>query len=232
MSKNIRDRIAGAGSIAPDAPLMRLLRRGIFARGVCSDIGCQETTTARCEYEDRRNEQCPSNGCARHIHAFRRRPYCGAHIASVSPAPVGEHKIALALDWLGRAIDDDVVAMLRSIAAESGENLMGEGVRFGAVGLERIRIWERTWKTYSELGVGCRVSIGIADKDPDIVQIRVNSSVVTTLVTPWETSRRAQPRDFSDRLVAPVIVPMRTAVEIWLNNTMIKLEGTSRLPRH
>ena len=215
---------------APDAPLMRLLRRGVFAREMCSDIACREVLTARCSYTDRYGVQCPSHWCARHAHAVQRKPYCATHIVSVSAEPVGEHRIAKALEWLGRAVDDDMTNMVRNVAAQLNENMMSEPVRFGAVGLERTRIWERTWKTYSDLGVGCRVGLGIEERHQDVIQVRVNSHVVTTVVTPWQAIEEVNPLAAADRLVPPIIVPAQIALDIWLQNAIVQLRGAAMPP--
>ncbi len=215
-----------------DAPLMRLLRRGVFAREACSDVACHEVMTARCVYVDRHGVACPTHWCAKHVHGIRRKPYCGAHAVSASTTPVVDHRIATALDWVARAIDDDIVALLRPAAEKVDENLLSEPVKFGAVGLERVRTWERTWKTYSDLGVGCRVSLGIEDRLPDMVQLRVNSNVVTSLATPWEAVELRDARTYSDRLVPPLVVPAQFAVEVWLHNVMVQLKGAPFPPRH
>lgn len=213
---------------SPDAPLMRLIRRGPFARAECSDINCTDLRTVRCNYSDRFGQRCTTALCGQHLHAYKRKAYCPAHIVSVTPASHGNHLIAMSLDWLARAIDDDIIAVLSETAAQLGENVRSDPTLFAMSGTERRAVWERTWKTNSDAGNSCKVTLAIEERDPARVEVRVNSTVVLQTVVPWSTLLDSDPHMYSDLLRTPVVEPIRIAVGVWTRATAIQLQGTGR----
>lgn len=211
------------------APLRRLLFRGRGStRVMCASVSCANTHTVQCSYIDRHGVACETRWCRQHIQLDGQVAYCPAHIVSVQP-PMrpSEHKVGAVVDWMARAIDDDVVAMMRPAVAVLDEIVLSEPVRFAAIGINRVRTWERMWKSYSDAGVGCRVSIAIEDQDRDTTHVRFNGTTVVTMMTPWGPAQAFAPEEVSDRLVAAVLHPLTVALDVWTHNTQIQLRGAS-----
>ena len=227
-----RSRFAGPIGEIPEteAPIKRLFRGRAVARYTCSGLQCQSVQTSQCAYTDRHGKACETRWCRRHVQTAHRKPYCPVHIVSAQPGEYGDHRVARVLDWLGRAVDDDLVALMRPVAAAVEEGLRAEPVRFGQVGPQRDRLWERCWKTYSELGVGCRVSLAIEDRNPDLTYVRVNSSVVNTFMTPWAAANEMAPVEVSDRIAPTILRPVAVALNVWLNNAQVQLRGAPLPP--
>ena len=201
----------------------------------CGALRCEKHSGLRCAYVDRRGRRCPTAWCPEHRSTANGFVYCSVHANTMSgieweygsaPHPDLENRIPAVINWLARATEDDVVATLHSVCGALGEVLVSDPVRFVLVPPDRVRTWERVWKTCSTTGVTCRVAIAVEEKSPNAVLIKVNSMVVKTVATPWERALRIPDPDSMEWLFRHVVMPVSFALDQWLQSSEIKLRGT------
>ena len=221
-SNSVQRSSARRASVAPRTNKRWL---GLFARQQCDHVGCNADAAEHCGYRDRYERRCPTAGCDEHIQRIGKTVLCQVHAVSVDLSAVVSH-LAYAVDWVGRAVDDDIVACLRPVAAARAENLRAEAVHLGVVSPRRIHLWERSWKTDSGSGIGCRVGLGIEGSDPDWIYVRFNTVAISRLATPWATIEYSDPSEYSDKLVESIVGPVREAMALWQKSGEIQLRGS------
>lgn len=190
----------------------------------CSGIGCANKNVLGCSYVDRRGRNCKTMWCAAHRHVYGGKVYCALHGSTMAGIdseygeavhPDLENRLPAIVNWVSRNAEDDIVATMASIARGRGELLVSDPVRMVLHTVGRIKTWERAWKSCSTLGVSCRVSISIEEKDPDELEVRVNSRVVARVPTPWELAAGTGQPDLDTKVFRQIVMPVSFALDQW-----------------
>jgi hypothetical protein len=126
-----------------------------------------------------------------------------------------ENRLPAIVNWVSRNAEDDIVATMASIARGRGEVLVSDPVRMVLHTVGRIKTWERAWKSCSTLGVTCRVSISIEEKNADELEVRVNSRVVARVTTPWELAAGTSAPDLDAKVFRQIVMPVSFALDQW-----------------
>jgi hypothetical protein len=190
----------------------------------CSGISCSNKKVLGCSYVDRRGRNCKTMWCATHRHVYAGKVYCALHASTIagidseygeSIHPDLENRLPAIVNWVSRNAEDDIVATMASIARGRGEMLVSDPVRMVLHTVGRIKTWERAWKSCSTSGVSCRVSISIEEKDPDELEVRVNSRVVARIPTPWELAAGTGQPDLDTKVFRQIVMPVSFALDQW-----------------
>ena len=169
---------------------------------VCSGRACGEQTGIACAHLDRRGRHCPTAWCPRHRIVHQDEVYCPVHalVLGADPLAFTEHhrvdldnKVGLLVSWVVREVDAEICAVLEKLCRQYRHRLVVNPVHFALVGLERVRTWERTWKTCSHTGIALRLAVAVEEAVPGMVIGRINSKVVIRLeVPPPDVRQRAE----------------------------------------
>jgi hypothetical protein len=190
----------------------------------CSGIGCSNHTGLTCAYVDRRGRHCKTAWCPAHRQVYGDEVYCALHASTMagidseygqSVHPDLENRLPAIVNWVTRNAEDDIVATMASIARGRNEVLVSDPVRMVLHTVGRIKTWERSWKSCSTLGVTCRVSISIEEKNPDELEVRVNSRVVARVPTPWDLAAGSGRPDLDAKVFRQIVMPVSFALDQW-----------------
>jgi len=160
----------------------------------CSARGCNAQTGIECAYIDRRDRQCPTAWCPQHRHVTHDAIFCPIHAGLVDGTttvfgdtahPDLDNRTPALVNWVAREMHDDIGGMVESIAEELEETLVIDPVRFILFGVERVRTWDRSWKTVTITGHSLRVAVAVEERRPGIVLGRVNSHNIVEVPAPW-----------------------------------------------
>jgi hypothetical protein len=160
----------------------------------CSARGCSAQTGVDCAYIDRRDRQCPTAWCPEHRHVTHDGIYCPIHTGLVDGTttmfgdtahPDFENRSPALVNWVAREMQDDIGGIVESIADELGETLVVDPVRFILFGVDRVRTWDRSWKTVTITGHSLRIAVAVEERRPGIVLGRVNSHNIVEVQAPW-----------------------------------------------
>ena len=190
----------------------------------CSGIGCANSKGVECAYVDRRGRQCKTAWCPAHRQIYGGEVYCALHASTMagidseygeSVHPDLENRLPAIVNWVTRNAEDDIVATMASIARGRNEVLVSDPVRMVLHTVGRIKTWERSWKSCSTLGVACRVTISIEEKNADELEVRVNSRVVARVPTPWELAAGKGQPDLDAKVFRQIVMPVSFALDQW-----------------
>ena len=160
----------------------------------CSARGCSEQSGVACAYIDRRERSCPTAWCAEHRQVTHDQIYCPMHARlldgthndfSDSTHPDLENRAPAVVNWAAREMQEDVDSIVEGIARDLEETLVVDPVRFVLFGVERVRTWDRSWKTVTIHGHSFRAAIAVEEARPDVILGKVNSQVVVRIPAPW-----------------------------------------------
>jgi hypothetical protein len=160
----------------------------------CSARGCTAQTGVYCAYIDRRERPCPTAWCPEHRHVTHDAVFCSIHAGLVDGTttmfgdtahPDLENQTPALVNWVAREMQEDIQAMVESIATELDETVVVDPVRFILFGVDRVRTWDRSWKTVTIAGHSLRVAVAVEERRPDVVLGKVNSKNVVDVPAPW-----------------------------------------------
>jgi hypothetical protein len=198
----------------------------------CSARGCKEQSGLACSYVDRRDRACPTAWCPEHRVLTHGAIYCPAHatlvngtstIFGMAASPDVGNRVPLLVNWVTRELDADLHTLAQRVALNFDEHVVVEPVRFVLVGVQRIRTWERSWKTCSHFGVDLRMAVAVEERRPDVVLAKVNSNVVLALRPPWSEDYPVGPEPESEsaaqaaiaRFCRRVVFALGSAADDW-----------------
>jgi hypothetical protein len=141
-----------------------------------------------------------------------------------SPHPdVGNHVPAL-VAWVSATAEDDIVDTMQGICRDRGEVLVSDPVRRVFLGHERIRTWERAWKSCSKVGVSTRVAIAVEEAQPSDVLAKVNSHVVAQIRAPLEHIGDEPQLEVVEFLFRELVMPIALALDRWQQGKPVDAE--------
>jgi hypothetical protein len=164
----------------------------------CSSAGCAQTTGIACTYVDRRNRQCTTAWCPAHRMVFDGGVICRRHVGVATalagvdtPRPDLENRAPSLVEWVADDTAADIARTLHSVCGGRAPDLqaVSTGLDLVFVGIERERVWQRTWKLNQYKGVAYEVSLQVAEEQDSNVLVRVNHNEVARLVPPWIEQR-------------------------------------------
>lgn len=158
---------------------------------MCTARGCPALVATWCSEQDRYGRSCPTAWCEDHRYVIEGRVVCREH--SGLPPEDGVRvlypSVAQAVAWVARELNEDVCDLLTPAA--EGRPIIGDPVRFAHFGLDRSRLWERTWKVQTPEGTALRVSLAVDESAATILTARVNTRAVVQDIMPHAGMRRA-----------------------------------------
>jgi len=204
---------------APGPPPL-LVALGVLA---CSGRGCPEQTGLPCAFVDRRDRHCPTAWCPSHRVVLHDALYCPTHGMALGATEDThaehhpwdlENRVPLLVNWVSRELEGSIRELMERTAADYGQLVVADPVRFVLVGVDRVRTWERAWKMCSHIGVSLRVHVAVEEARPATVIGRVNSQPVVEVPPPADDLQQraedpsqpptAEVRDFRERIVAGI----------------------------
>jgi hypothetical protein len=199
----------------------------------CRGMGCSAKTSIPCAYVDRRERPCPTAWCPNHRVVFEDKVYCPLHAATMrglqcdygdSPHPDVGNRVPALVAWVSATAEDDVVATMQSICRDRGEVLVSDPVRRVLLGHQRVRTWERAWKTCSKVGVSARVAIAVEEALPEDVLAKVNSRVVAHIRAPLDDIGTEPDVEVVEFLFRELVMPIALALDSWQQGTPVDAE--------
>ena len=169
---------------------------------LCSAHGCRAVTGLSCSFTDRRGHACLTAWCPLHRAVVGDSAYCPSHARllgdeadplSESERPDLENPVPLLVAWAARAVEDDIVGLMRPLCDAFGLSFVADPLHLVHAGIDRVRTWERGWKLTSHLGIALRVQVAVEEARPGTVLAKVNTKVVFSGLPP-----AAQVRDLAD----------------------------------
>lgn len=184
-----RSLLSGSSS---SRPLTLALRRGAQP---CSEPKCESVGGMQCAYVDRRQRRCESAWCHVHQQVAYNAVYCRRHAGIINalgpdhglvPLPDLDNRAPSLANWVGRELDGPIRDLLET--HYPGSALNATAVVSG--GSWRERVWSRSWKLISEVGVDVWVNISVAEADDSVVKLVLDGRTVAEVTPPWIEARR------------------------------------------
>lgn len=168
----------------------------------CSERGCTNSETFRCNYVDSRARSCRTHWCAEHSRAVGGLRYCRRHAGTMSALgskannpralPDVDHRGASLVRWVHRDLDKPLGALLER-SARPEESVLRDLEVAVMRDEQNARRWEMSWKLADHTGVTMKITVAVQEDDDAVVYIRLGNETVAKGVPPWiERRRRGQ----------------------------------------
>jgi hypothetical protein len=100
------------------------------------------------------------------------------------------------VEFMAGRLHDAVVNILQATAAaHPGASIGTDGLHVTRAGMPRVRGWQHQWRLFDHTGPLTTVALHVDEETDDLVQARVNGTVVHQAVPPWITQRMAPSED-------------------------------------
>ena len=176
--------------------------------GPCSNPGCLSQPAIPCEYVDRRGRVCPTAWCTPHQHIVGTAIYCRRHagvMVALLSAPEDErdfpdldNRAPSLVEFMAGRLHAGIVWILEATAAAyPGASIGTDGLHITRSGMPRVRGWQHQWRLFDPTGPLATLALRVDEETDDLVQARVDGSVVHKAVPPW-ISQRAAPSEEED----------------------------------